>query len=297
MARRTRHVLPSGLAVVAVSVLVAACSTSSPPAAGSGSSQASSPAAAAPPLSTKYPNAIVALGHSGTTGANSDPDAQGSDARQNSWATGDNPDVESIYRRLLAVNPAVRGHSSNFGVDGSDVTALDGQLDEALAVKPLPDLWMIQEVDNDMKCDGTDGQNYPKFAQTLGNVLKKIVAATPKAMILVVSGPPGSVGNYGQVVSKLPNAKLANQGTGLCDMFDLDGKAVPAHWRYQEKVIFGYHAQLKAVCAQFAQCRYDGGALYRMRITAEDLAPDGQHLSVSGHRKQAALEWTILGYP
>jgi hypothetical protein len=45
----------------------------------------------------------------------------------------------------------------------------------------------------------------------------------------------------------------------------------------------------------FPTCRYDDGALYRMTITAEDLALDGIHLSVSGHRKQAALEWRVLG--
>jgi hypothetical protein len=33
-----------------------------------------------------------------------------------------------------------------------------------------------------------------------------------------------------------------------------------------------------------------------MKITARDLAPDAQHLSVSGHRKQAALEWRVLGF-
>jgi hypothetical protein len=32
-----------------------------------------------------------------------------------------------------------------------------------------------------------------------------------------------------------------------------------------------------------------------MVITAEDLAHDRIHLSISGHRKQAALEWRILG--
>jgi hypothetical protein len=30
-------------------------------------------------------------------------------------------------------------------------------------------------------------------------------------------------------------------------------------------------------------------------ITADDLAPDGLHLTIAGHRKQAALEWRILG--
>ena len=30
---------------------------------------------------------------------------------------------------------------------------------------------MIQEVDNDMQCDGTDPDNYPHFGQTLSDLL------------------------------------------------------------------------------------------------------------------------------
>ena len=97
---------------------------------GSGSGSAS-PSPSAVPTSSRYPNAIVVLGHSGTTGFNSDPSAQGADATQNSWATGDNPAVNSIYTRLLALNPAVRGHSTNVGVDGADIDDLGAQVDQS----------------------------------------------------------------------------------------------------------------------------------------------------------------------
>ena len=43
--------------------------------------------------SDKYPNSIVVLGHSGATGYDSDPKAPETDATQNSWATGDNPEI------------------------------------------------------------------------------------------------------------------------------------------------------------------------------------------------------------
>ena len=77
------------------------------------------PVAAAP--SSKYPNAIAVLGHSGATGYDSDPKRPRVDAEENSWATGDNPAVDSIYLRLLALNPAVRGHNTNLAVDGTGV--------------------------------------------------------------------------------------------------------------------------------------------------------------------------------
>ena len=83
--------------------------------------------------------------------------------------------------------------------------------------------------------------------------------------------------------------------SGPCDLVSPEGDAVPAAWRYQAQIIRHYHAQLETVCSRFPTCRYDGGALYRMTITAADLAPDSMHLSVSGHRQQAALECRVLG--
>ncbi len=264
------------------------------------SSPAASPASSAPAsvgaASSKYPNAIVVLGHSGTTGADSDPANPGTDAPGNSWATGDNPEVNSIYTRLLRLNPTVRGHNTNLGVNGTDVDHLVGRVDWALDLTPLPDLFMIQEVDNDMKCDGTDPDNYARFATTMSDQLAKITAKAPKATILLVGGPPGTVQNYGTIAAHLPAAKAANTGTGPCDLFSPSGKAVPKHWRYTDQVTRKYHAQLAAVCKKFPKCRYDGGALYRMVISADDLAGDGLHLSIAGHRKQAALEWRVLGF-
>jgi hypothetical protein len=91
--------------VAAVAALLAACSSSA--GGGPGAASRSTPAPVAQ-ASDKYPNSIVVLGHSGTTGYDSDPKAPETDAVQNSWATGDNPAVDSIYLRLLALNPAAR---------------------------------------------------------------------------------------------------------------------------------------------------------------------------------------------
>jgi hypothetical protein len=111
--------------------------------------------------------------------------------RGNSWATGDNPAVDSMYLRLMALNPAVRGHNTNLAVDGTGVDALAGQADQALATTPLPELFLIQSVDNDIRCDGSDPDNYAPFAAALTGVLEKITTGAPKARVLIVSSPPG----------------------------------------------------------------------------------------------------------
>jgi hypothetical protein len=285
---RTRTVL---LVAVAVAV-VAACSSSG----GTGSGEATTTSTAAASPSGKYPNAIALLGHSGATGFDSDPARPGADAKQNSWATGDNPAVNSIYLRLLALNPAVRGHNLNVAVAGSRVDDLSGQADQALATQPLPGLFLIQTVDNDIRCDGTDAANYAPFVATLTGVLKKLTSAAPKAKILIVSSPWATVQNYGQVAGQLPGPRAANSGTGPCDLFDPSGHPVPAHWRTLESITLHYFGQLKSVCAKFPACQYDDDALYNMPITTGDITPtDGAHLTIAGLRKQAAVEWRVLG--
>jgi hypothetical protein len=279
--------------VAAVCALLASCSSSGD--AGAGTAATTSPASQAAQASGQYPNAIAVLGHSGATGYDSDPKRPGVDARENSWATGDNPAVNSIYLRLLALNPAVRGHNTNVAVAGTGVDELAGQADQALATKPLPELFLIQSVDNDIRCDGSDADNYAPFAATLTDVLKKITTGAPKAKILIVSSPWATVQNYAQVAARLPGPRAANSGTGPCDLFDPSGKPVPAHWRTPEGITLHYLSELKSACAKFPTCRYDDGALYHMKIGTADITPsDGAHLTIAGLRKQGALEWRIL---
>ncbi|HYN32629.1 MAG TPA: hypothetical protein VES40_08395, partial [Ilumatobacteraceae bacterium] len=109
------------VALVAALVWPAACSsdaqTSATDQTSSTTEESTSATASATP--TQWPNSMVVLGHSGATGWNSDPANPGTDAIQNSWATGDNPQVDSIYARALAQNPALEGNNFNLAVDGS----------------------------------------------------------------------------------------------------------------------------------------------------------------------------------
>jgi len=52
-------------------------------------------------------------GHSNATGEDSDPAQPHAVIRANSWATGTNPAVSSIYLKILAKNPAIKGHDFN----------------------------------------------------------------------------------------------------------------------------------------------------------------------------------------
>jgi hypothetical protein len=241
----------------------------------------------------KYPNSIAVIGHSGATGYNSDPHRPGVDATENSWATGSNPAVQSIYLRILSRNPAIKGHNFNLARDGSDVADLVRQAREAVALPTPPELVLVQTVDNDKRCDGTDPKNYKPYAATLSRALRTLTQGLPRAQIFIVS-VWASVRNYTNVIKNIPSARADNTGTGPCDVFDQSGKVRPAGVASMEKIIDGYHRQVAATCAHFRNCRYDHGALYHMVIQRADLAPDSNHLSIRGHRKMAATAWAAL---
>lgn len=99
-------------AVLGVVALVTACGSADPLDATPTSSVATTTTGPDSP----YPDSIVVLGHSGATGANSDN--RGLDVKANSWATGTNPEVNSIYLRVLELNPNVEGHNVNVALDG-----------------------------------------------------------------------------------------------------------------------------------------------------------------------------------
>jgi hypothetical protein len=71
------------------------------------------------------------------TGENSDPNRPGAIARENSWATGTSPEVNSVYRQLVAERPDTEGHVANTAEGGAPVGSLPRQLRLALELLEL----------------------------------------------------------------------------------------------------------------------------------------------------------------
>jgi GDSL-like Lipase/Acylhydrolase len=244
---------------------------------------------------SSYPSAIAVLGHSGATGFASDPAHPGQDARGNSWATGTNPAVKSIYLRILARNPAIRGHNPNFAQDGATLRELAGQVRHAIALRSKPQLVLVQIGDNDIRCDGEDATRYADFQQGLTTQLETLAKGLPEAQILVVS-PWGTLSSYVRAIQSLGlGVRLEHAGKGPCSLFAPGtGALVPEHVSYVKRTLNGYTAAMAAACKAVSTCRYDGGAARRLTVTAADLGWRHQHLSIKGHAKLAAIEWAVL---
>lgn len=233
------------------------------------------------------------LGHSGATGANSNPDAPGADAEENSWATGSNPQVDSLYLRLLAENPGMRGHSHNYAVDGSKVQDLSRQTQQMLVDGPSPDLVVIQTVDNDIRCDGSDRQNYRSFQASLAGTMRKIASKAPRARFFLIS-QWATVGEFAKSVKDDPAARQGFTGSGPCDLLDAAGKEQPGRMAYLQDVVDHYQVALEGACTQVENCRNDGRIMRGLKLVPGDISSDHNHFAIQGLAKMAALEWEAL---
>lgn len=248
-------------------------------------------ATAAQPTATRRLDSIAVLGHSGATGTLSDPEDPSRDAHENSWATGSNPEVQSIYLRLLQDHPALKGHNYNHAINGSGVDqlelAFEGLLDE---VEVLPDVVLIQVIDNDMRCDGTDAQNYGPFARTLDRALTRMEDTIPGVQFFLTS-QWATVETWTAWAVDHVEQVFANSGTGPCHVFDGQGTPRPAGMRSLQRIADSYWSEVESVCAEHPGCFTDGGAQKSFVPTDRDVALDFNHLSIAGHRKYAAIAW------
>jgi hypothetical protein len=279
------------LLMLAVGLLGAACSSNGAPA--PTATKAAPVSSSNGTSSASHPlRGIIALGHSGLTGENSDPEHPGMAAPQNSWATGANPGVDSIYRRLAAVDPTAQGHAVNAAVGGATADTLVGQATNALSVEPNPRLVIIQTIDSDIRCDGSDTSNYPIFGQQVKAVLDLIARKAPQATILLMSQPTRPLPASKAIIGT-PAAQVQS-GSDNCSPFDPDLKLDMKHITTLTRIIEGYESELAKVCATVPECHTDNGRATHFQWPASYYSSDWNHLNVTGLAALARFMWPTV---
>ena len=243
-----------------------------------------------PPAASGYPSSISVLGDSGSTGQNSDPDRPGFEARENSWATGTNPEVNSVYSRILTRNPRIDGRAGSLSQGGAGVTMVSAQASELLATAADTELIIVQVGDNDLTCP-LDRSALADFKTQLTALLRKLANGAPHARVFVVSRF-GTVNAYAR---SLTRAERASQGgTGPCDFMTPSGGIGVAKAARVQHAIDGYETARQSACESVPSCTYDGGALSRIVDRRKYVSSDLNHLSIAGHAKVAAETWRAL---
>ena len=292
------QVRPRVCAVLAVWVAVltaASCGSSS----GLASAAANTAAASLPSgtTSASHPlRGIIALGHSGLTGENSDPQSLGVPAPQDSWATGTNPAVDSIYQRLVAVDPAFRGHAVNEAVGGATAATLVGQATKALRVVPNPRLVIIEIIGTDIRCNGSNSSRYPVVGGQVKAELDLIARRAPHATILLMSMP----GRPLQVSKAIIGTAGVPAWSGFdnCSAFDPSQRLDMKHIRTWTGIIEGYESELAKVCATVPECHTDKGRATHFQVRASSYNYSNyffwQHFSVTGLAALARFMWPTV---
>jgi hypothetical protein len=278
---------------VVVAVLAAACaSPSSAPASVAPTATATSPAAPSPTPDVGHPVGIIAIGHSGLTGEGVETSVPGEANEAASWATGTLPEINSVYLRLAAVRPETEGHVANTASGGAGAALLASQAESALAAVPVPALAIIQTVDNDIMCDGS---NIADVGTNLAAALAIIHDASPNSKILVVgqAGRP-SVTFIKALVAFDPNAKAGLTWDDACSFFDTNGNLRVSGVEKLSKVIDAYEAETARVCAAVPNCATDGGVRKAWIDKIKYFSPDYAHFNAGGQAAQAELIWPVV---
>ncbi|MFJ9414278.1 SGNH/GDSL hydrolase family protein [Streptomyces sp. NPDC101227] len=247
------------------------------------------PAAKAGPVWRTAPGSIAALGDSITVGF--DACTVLSDCPEVSWATGTNPKVDSLARRLVK-NPAT--HSWNYARTGALMSELPDQI--AAAAVHKPELVTVLIGANDAcRSDVRAMTRVKAFRAGFERSMKTLRRTLPHTQVYVAAVPDllrlWSEGRKNQLGKQV--WKLGICGSMLRDPDDLTWRAE----RRREKVrhrVMAYNRALAQVCRKDALCRFDG-AVFDYRFTGRQLSTwDWFHPGLRGQQELAELAFRTI---
>ncbi|WP_043264208.1 SGNH/GDSL hydrolase family protein [Streptomyces sp. CT34] len=291
--RRHRLAARAGLAAGTASALLAAltgCGGDGGSGTAHGGPKTKHPAPKPAPAWRTDPHSIAALGDSITVGF--DACTVLSDCPEVSWATGTDPRVGSLARRLVRTNPAA--HSWNYARTGALMSDLPEQISEAAARRPELVTVLIGANDacrSDVRAMTSQAAFRAGFERSLKTLRRTLphtqvyVAAVPDLLRLWAEGRRNPLGK--QVW------KLGICGSMLRDPDDLTKPAQDRRNRVRERVM-AYNEALAEVCAKDALCRFDR-SVFDYPFTERQLSTwDWFHPGARGQQQLAELAFRTI---
>jgi lysophospholipase L1-like esterase len=215
------------------------------------------------------------------------------DAPWNSWSTGPRPYVQSHYRRILAVNPAIFGRHFNNARSGAEMGDLAGQM-RAVNTQQVEYITVLMGAND--ACASSEAAMTPveEFAAQFRAAMDTVSTGSPRATVYVVSVP--DVYRLWLIEHENPSARLAWRLTGFCrSMLANPGSTAPADEARRQRVrqrIVDYNSVLATVCAEYAMCRFDGNAVFNYPFERRHVSTrDYFHPSLEGQRALAEVTW------
>ena len=249
-------------------------------------------ASASAAAQTSLPSSMASTGDSITRAFNTGL-VPYTDAPRNSWSTGPRPYVQSHYRRILAVNPAIFGRAFNNARSGAEMSELPRQM--SVVNTQQVDYVTVLMGANDA-CASSEAAMTPvgEFSAQFRAAMNTVSTGSPQATVYVVSIP--DVYRLWLIEHENPSARLAWRLTGFCrSMLANPGSTAPEDEARRQRVrqrIIDYNRVLATVCAEYAMCRFDGNAVFDYPFARRHVSNrDYFHPSLEGQRALAEVSW------
>jgi lysophospholipase L1-like esterase len=248
------------------------------------------PASAEPAL----PDSIAAIGDSITRATNAC--CFYGDHPSQSWTTGLNPvgPVDSHYERLIARNPAIAGHGFNDARAGAKMAEADDQA--ALAVSQGAEYVTILMGANDVCTSSRSTMtSVADFRARFEAAMQVLAAGLPDSHVFVASIP--NVRRLWRLFHDHPVARLVWRTARICQSM-LSESNTPADRRAVLERERRFNEVLAQVCAAYANCRFDGGAVFAYPFTRGEVSRlDYFHPDLDGQATLARITWPLSWWP
>jgi lysophospholipase L1-like esterase len=238
------------------------------------------------PEEVDWPDSIVALGDSITAATNLDLGRVAVTNPAWSWATG--VEMSSLYQRIEEQNPEMTGQAHNLAMPGAFVRDLPAQADEAVATGA--ELVTILIGANDACAVSVDAMTSREdFAAHLLDALERIESGLPDATVHLLSVP--DVTRLWEVLGDDQRARMVWDRFGICQAALSESRTDEERDQVRARVE-EFNETIAEVCAEFAGCLDDGGAIFGDRYEAEHVSDaDFFHPSVEGQERLAEIVW------
>jgi len=194
-----------------------------------------------------------------------------------SWSTG--TAVNSHYERLLALNPALAGHATNAAVPGALMSGFVSQVGTFSASHPDYVTVLFGAADI---CFGSTTP--AQFSTQFHAGMDALLAASPNSRVLVAS-----IWNFESLRAGVLAANPSATWTPLCGAFF---NASPANRALLMDRVAQYNAVLETECTTYANCLFDGYALFNHVWSAEEVSTvDNFHPSAAGQEMMSQVEY------
>jgi lysophospholipase L1-like esterase len=243
---------------------------------------------------TFVPDSMAATGASATTAYNT-CEVPGTNCPANSWSTGTNEAVNSIYLRILATNAEMRGHLHNDAVAGSKMARLQAQFE--VAAEQRVELVTVDMGSNDI-CTETEAEmtSVASFTTSFRSALTALTTALPNVRIAVASIP--NVHRLWRILHEDSAAVRSWNEHTICQSILANPTSTARVDAARRNRVLDRIAELnlagEGVCAEYVNCRDDGGALFGYAFEPGEISTnDYFHPSIAGQASFARTEWEV----